>query len=237
MFTGIIERTSTVVDAKKQRGGLIVRVKTPRGWKLKRGESVSVNGVCSTVAGVAKNAFGVDYMPETISKTTVGAFTKGTIVNLEQSVTASTILGGHIVQGHIDGRGVVKDIARRGGSKVIRVGIPKTLARYFVPKGSVCVDGVSLTVVDVDKNWFTPLETGRPKAVACPVAPKDGIGVALPASRQARSSAGRFLTGFTVSLVAYTLTHTNLGYLKRGDKVNVEVDVLAKYLERLCKCH
>jgi riboflavin synthase len=193
MFTGIIETTSVVTNARNQHGGFVVSIKPPRGWKLRKGQSVSVNGVCSTVAGVAKKLFEVEYMPETISKTTVGEWRKGKTVNLERPVTPATMLGGHIVQGHVDGRASVENIERHGSSKVVRFAIPKQLARYLVPKGSVCVDGVSLTVVAAGRDWFT------------------------------------------VSLVAYTLAHTNLGYLKRGDKVNVEVDVLGKYVERLLK--
>jgi riboflavin synthase len=192
MFTGIVEELGTV-DALTDQGDA-VRL-TVRGPVVTSdadlGDSISVNGVCLTVATREGETFTADVMQETLAKSSLGALAPGGRVNLERAVTATTRLGGHIVQGHVDGTGTV---LRRTPSEhwtVVEISLPQELARYLVPKGSITVDGISLTVVEV-----------------------------LDAS-------------FTVSLIPETLARTTLGFREPGDVVNLEVDVIAKYVERL----
>ena len=193
MFTGIIKKVSKVYKVYKVKGSLSVEIESPKGWKIKPGESISVNGVCSTVKKVSKKSFIVEYMPETIKKTTVGDFRKGMEVNLERSLRVGDLLDGHIVQGHVDCAGKISGVYKVGKSKVIKIWVPKEFIKFLAPKGSVAVDGVSLTVVDSKKNWFS------------------------------------------VSLVSYTLENTNLGKIKIGEKVNIEVDSIAKYIFNILK--
>jgi riboflavin synthase len=192
MFTGIVEELGTV-DALTDQGDA-VRL-TVRGPVVTSdadlGDSISVNGVCLTVATHEGETFTADVMQETLAKSSLGALAPGGRVNLERAVTATTRLGGHIVQGHVDGTGTV---LRRTPSEhwtVVEISLPQELARYLVPKGSITVDGISLTVVEV----------------------------------LARS--------FIVSLIPETLARTTLGFREPGDLVNLEVDVIAKYVERL----
>ncbi len=228
MFTGIVQKISTVEKISERGGSFSVFIKIPKGWKIRKGESIAVNGICSTVRNIFKNIFEVEYMPETIGKTTAGNFNNGTIVNLEKSLKASDLLGGHIVQGHVDAAGKIIDIRKAkeparnasqfekiqenknkpeskkestnfqrhgeaGGSKILKVKIPKEFMKFVAEKGSIAIDGISLTVVKAGVDWFT------------------------------------------VSLVSYTLENTNLGQVAVGDYVNVETDVLAKYLNKLLK--
>ncbi|MEI6587819.1 MAG: riboflavin synthase [Candidatus Moraniibacteriota bacterium] len=188
MFTGIITKISTVESAEERGGSFFVAIKKPKGWRVKLGESISVNGVCSTVKSVAKNSFEVEYMPETLKKTTTGNFAKGRAVNLEKSLTLSQLLDGHIVQGHIDARGKIIEIKNVKKSKVMKIQAPKKVLALIVEKGSVSVDGISLTVVETKKDWFS------------------------------------------ISLVEYTLLNTNLGTIEKGTEVNIETDILAKYI-------
>lgn len=191
MFTGIINKISKVEKISSKNGSLFVLIKKPKGWKVWRGESIAINGVCSTVKNLTKNAFEVEYMRETLDKTTVSEFKKGTIVNLEKSLKLSDLVDGHLVQGHVDFKYKVLSIKYKGQSKILKIGAPKKYMKLIAEKGSVAVDGISLTVVDVGKNWFT------------------------------------------VSLVSYTLDNTNLGKIKVGDRVNIETDVIAKYVAKL----
>lgn len=154
---------------------------------IRPGESVAVNGVCLTALSGEGLAF--DAVPETLSKTTLGSLRKGNRVNLEPALRAGEPLGGHFVQGHIDGTGEVREVARRRGV-VLRVDVDPSLTRFMIPKGSIAIDGVSLTLVDVEADTFS------------------------------------------VALVPFTLRHTTLGKLRRGDRVNVETDLLAKYAQR-----
>jgi riboflavin synthase len=173
MFTGIVERRGRIVNAGR-------RLSVDTGWRdLVRGESVAVAGVCLTVARIDGPVAGFDVVAETMNKTTLGDLAPGAEVNLERALRAGDRLGGHVVQGHVDGTGVV----RRLGS-MLRIESP--LAERLVPKGSVAVDGVSLTVAE--------LEAGA----------------------------------FTIALIPTTLRITTLGRLKRGDRVNLETDVLLK---------
>lgn len=193
MFTGIISKVSFVENALERGDSFFVAIQKPKGWKIKLGESISINGVCSTVRSFNRNIFEVEYMPETLKKTTVGSFKKGRVVNLEKSLTMNQLLDGHIVQGHIDTRGKIIEIKKVKKSKVMKIQAPKKVMALIAEKGSVSVDGISLTVVEAKKDWFS------------------------------------------VSLVEYTLENTNLGTIEKGEKVNIETDILAKYIYKLLK--
>ena len=193
MFTGIIKKLSSVENVSSDNGSLFVTIRIPKNWKVWKGESIAINGVCSTVKSLTKKDFTVEYMPETIKKTTVENFKKGGPVNLEKSLRMNDLLDGHLVQGHIDTTGRILEIKKVRGSKVIKIKIPVSFMKFVADKGSITVDGTSLTVVKTGKDWFT------------------------------------------ISLVSYTLENTNLGTVEVGDKVNVETDVLAKYINKLLK--
>ena len=184
MFTGIVEELGSVVSVTDTR--LVVRgpvVTSDAAY----GASIAVNGCCLTVTDLDGDTFGADVMAETFKRTSLGALRPGDPVNLERPVRADGRLGGHVVQGHVDGTGRITSHAEG----VVRVTIDETLAKYVVEKGSVAVDGISLTVVEAAD------------------------------------------TSFTVSLIPATLELTTLGHKGRGEIVNIEVDVLAKYVERL----
>jgi riboflavin synthase len=193
MFCGIVQHTAPVLRAAAQRGNHRVRIRLPRGWTLRLGQSVAVNGVCSTVSKRGQGYFEVEYMPETLAKTNVGALKTGSIVNLESSLRVGDFLDSHFVQGHVDARGVVAGVRADDMSCEIVIRAPKAAMRYIAPKGSVTVNGVALTVASLRTDTFT------------------------------------------VALVPYTLAHTNLGNLKRGETVNIETDMLARYLARFGK--
>jgi riboflavin synthase len=191
VFSGIVETISDVLsvsDAEEQR---VFRIRRPRGWRLRPGESVCVDGVCSTVQEAVNGSFQVTYMPETLRRTTLAGIAPGDYLNLERSLTLGSLVGGHLVQGHVDTQAVIQDIRPEGEAKIYDFSIPRRYSRYIVEKGSVCVDGISLTVASVK-----PVK-------------------------------------FSVSLLAYTLNRTTLGNKPRGEPVNIEVDVLAKYVEKL----
>jgi riboflavin synthase len=194
VFTGIVEELGVVDGIEDQGDALRLTVRGPHVVVDARlGDSIAVNGCCLTVAERDQETFTADVMRETLDKTSLGVLEPGSKVNLERAVTPAARLGGHIVQGHVDGTG---SVVRRTPSEhweVVEVSVPAELARYLVPKGSVTVDGVSLTVVDVDDPAGT----------------------------------------FTVSLIPETLARTTLGFKQPGDPVNLEVDVIAKYVERL----
>ncbi len=191
MFTGIVRKLTSVEDVFEQNKSLFVEIGKAPGWKYQAGDSVSVNGACSTINSVSANTFTVEYMPETIKKTTVGNFTKDTLVNLEKSLSLNDLLDGHLVMGHVDTVGRIIEIKKVKQSKVMKIRVPKRFMKFIASKGSVAVDGISLTVVDSEKDWFT------------------------------------------VSLVSYTLENTNLGTISEGAEVNIEVDIIAKYLDKL----
>lgn len=191
MFTGIIQSVMSVVATSPKGECLCVRIKKPAGWKLSSGQSISVDGVCSTVTLLRSFFFEVEYMPETLAKTTVGLFQKNTQVNLEQSLTLRDFIDGHLVSGHVDACGIVQKITSKGKTKEMTITVPKELKKYIATKGSVTVNGVSLTVALAEKNTFR------------------------------------------VALIPYTLAHTNLGLLEKGSRVNVEIDVVARYVEKM----
>lgn len=193
MFTGIIKTLSTIEDVYTKNGSIFAVLKKEKDWPVELGQSISINGVCSTVQKFDSNSFLVEWMPETLKKTTVNNFKKGLLVNLETSMNVNTLLDGHIVQGHVDTIGKVIEIKPLKDSKIIKIKIPAKFMKLIVDKGSVTVDGISLTVVDTGRDWFT------------------------------------------VSLVSYTIDHTNFQQTKKGDMVNIETDVLAKYMQKLLK--
>ncbi len=192
MFTGIVEELGVVEGIEEQSDAIRLSVRGPHvTTDASLGDSIAVNGCCLTVAERDGETFTADVMHETLTKTSLGSLGIGSRVNLERAVTPQTRLGGHIVQGHVDGTG---RLVRREASEhweLVEVELPSDLARYLVPKGSITVDGISLTVVEV------------------------------------------FGGSFTVSLIPETLARTTLGLKEIGDPVNLEVDVIAKYVERL----
>ncbi|MDX6302123.1 MAG: riboflavin synthase [Nocardioidaceae bacterium] len=198
MFTGIVEELGVVEQIEDQGDAVRLTVRGPEvTGDVSSGDSIAVNGCCLTVAQHGDGTFTADVMRETLDKTALGALEPGSRVNLERAVTAGSRLGGHIVQGHVDGTGVLVSRTRSEHWEVVEIELPASLARYLVDKGSVTVDGVSLTVVSAGST--------------------DGAGRAR----------------FTVSLIPETLARTTLGLRQPGDPVNLEVDVIAKYVERL----
>jgi riboflavin synthase len=155
MFTGIIKKVSQVKNVSWEKGSLFIEIEKPKDWKIKLGESISINGVCSTVKKLSKDKFTVEYMPETVKKTTVGDYKKGIEVNLEKSMKLTDLLDGHLVQGHVDTRGKIIDIKKVKESIVMKYRVPVKFMRLIAPKGSVAIDGISLTIVDTGKDWFT----------------------------------------------------------------------------------
>ena len=192
MFTGIVEELGTVAALETSTDSARLTIEGPLVTSdAEHGASISVNGVCLTVVTHGEGLFSVDVMAETLARSGLGALRPGDRVNLERAMAASGRFGGHVVQGHVDGTGTIT--ARTPGDRweVVEVSLPPELAAYVVEKGSITVDGVSLTVVDAGA------------------------------------------TSFTVSLIPTTLELTTLGTKAVGDPVNLEVDVLAKYVERL----
>ncbi len=187
MFAGIVEKQARVLAVRSQGDILSVRIAKPRAWKLARGQSISVDGVCSTVVKSTASAFEVEYVPETLSKTTMGSLKQGSVVNLERSLRLGQRIDGHPVQGHVDAATPVRQIQSRGTAIELTIKPNAQLARRVALHGSIAINGVSLTV-----------------------ARKHGPNI-------------------TVALIPHTLKATNLGLLREGDEVNVEVDVTARY--------
>ena len=190
MFTGIVEAVGTLAEVKGTGGGFRVRIQTPLSSAMKEGDSLSVNGVCLTVILIDGDHILADVGPETSRVTTFGALQRGQEVNLERPVRGDGRMDGHFVLGHVDGVGVIEEIRQEGESRWLTVGFPPALAPYFIRKGSVAVDGISLTVA--------------------------GLG-----ERQ-----------FDVMVIPYTWGHTSLKGLRKGDKVNLECDMIGKYIVR-----
>ncbi len=192
MFTGIVEELGSVASIQDQTDAIRLTIAGPLVTSdASLGDSIAVSGCCLTVAELDGETFTADVMAETLSKTTLGEFAPGTPVNLERAVTMTTRLGGHLVQGHVDGVGEI--LRRTPGNhwEVVEISLPDGLGRYVVAKGSITVDGVSLTVVDAGMDRFS------------------------------------------VSLIPETLARTTLGTKRPGEPVNLEVDVIAKHVERL----
>jgi riboflavin synthase len=189
VFTGLVQDLGTVTAVDASDDGARVAVDTR--LELAEGDSVAVNGVCLTATEVSGGGFRADMMNETLRRSSLGALAVGSRVNLELPLRAADRLGGHFVQGHVDGVGGVWDVRDEGFSRVVTIGVPADLMRYVVEKGSIAVDGVSLTVSALGDDWLQ------------------------------------------VSLIPETLERTILGDATTGQVVNLEVDVLAKYVERL----
>jgi riboflavin synthase len=192
MFTGIVRERGRVAGIDGSAAGVRLRITAPAtapGVEL--GDSVSIGGVCLTVVAVAADEIAFDAVPETLSRTALGGLATGDEVNVEPALRAGEPLGGHVVQGHVDGVGRVRSIEPEGEGRRIWIDAAPDMLRYCVEKGSVAVDGVSLTVAGLDAD------------------------------------------GFAVALIPHTLAETTFGALTQGDGVNLEVDILAKYVERL----
>jgi riboflavin synthase len=223
MFTGIVEELGEVVALERHDGAARLTVKGPKVMAgTAHGDSVSVNGVCLTVAASGGGAFTADVMGETLQRSDLGVLAPGAAVNLERPCRAGDPLGGHLVQGHVDGTGRIVSRTRAPHWEVVRITLPDGLARYVAEKGSVAVDGVSLTVSAVSDAAAAP---AGPAGATEPAPP----GAAVPGGREP-SPAGPW---FEVSLIPLTLELTTLGRKRPGDLVNLEVDVLAKYVEKL----
>lgn len=192
MFTGIIEELGKVAALDQRSEGARIRIDARTVTAdTEDGDSIAVNGVCLTAVDVNAEGFSADISPETLERTTLGNLQPGSRVNLERAVTPGTRLGGHIVQGHVDGRGTLISAERSGDFYTVRIGFPPELARYFVFKGSVAVEGISLTVAALDKD------------------------------------------SFDIAVIPKTWQLTNLSTIKPGDAVNLEADIIAKYVERM----
>jgi riboflavin synthase alpha subunit len=191
MFTGIVRERGRVVSADRNGAGLHLRIAAAETAQATPGDSISVSGCCLTVTAADGEALEFEAVPETLARTTLGALESGAEVNLEPALRAGEPLGGHFVQGHVDGRARVSALEPEGEGARLRLQLPAELQRYCVEKGSLAVDGVSLTIAALHDD------------------------------------------GVEIALVPFTLEHTTLGALGAGDEVNVEVDLLAKYAERL----
>jgi riboflavin synthase len=191
MFTGLVQDLGSVRTIENEPAGSRLEVQTALASELGEGDSIAVNGVCLTATTVSDGAFRADVMAETLRRSSLGPLREGDPVNLELPLRPEDRLGGHFVQGHVDGTGTVEDVTVDGFSNIVRIACGPEILRYIVEKGSITVDGVSLTVADLDDE------------------------------------------GFTVSLIPETLDRTTLGSAAPGRVVNLEVDVLAKYVEKL----
>jgi riboflavin synthase len=190
MFTGLIEAVGEIVDAQRTATGVRLRLKTDLAPELTPGDSLAVNGVCLTVTLSEKDVVYADVGPETARITTLGNVQRGRLVNLERSMRADARIGGHFVQGHVDGTGTIEEIRHESDAHWVSVAFPHDLAPYFIRRGSVAVDGVSLTVA--------------------------GLGEAR----------------FDVMIIPFTWDHTTIKTLKTRERVNLECDMIGKYVAR-----
>lgn len=192
MFTGIIEELGRVRSLEKRGEGARLIIEARRVTEgTEEGDSISVNGVCLTAIDVGRDSFAADGSRETLQRSTLGQLRAGSAVNLERAVTPSTRLGGHIVQGHVDARGRFLSATEHGGSWTVRIAYPREMARYLVFKGSVAVEGISLTVAALAEEYFE------------------------------------------IAVIPKTWAVTNLSHLRSGAEVNLEADIIAKYVERI----
>ena len=192
MFTGIIEELGSVraIEERGENARIVIAARVVTDG-TNHGDSISVNGVCLTALDIQPDSFAADVSRETLLRSTLGRLRPGTPVNLERAVTPATRLGGHIVQGHVDARGQLAGVEDHGESWTVRINFPKEIARYLVFKGSVAVEGISLTIAALTDDYFE------------------------------------------IAIIPKTWEVTNLSHLRPGDDVNIEVDVLGKYIERL----
>jgi riboflavin synthase len=191
MFTGLIAELGSVAEVRRDEDGATLKIASGLAGELQEGDSIAVNGVCLTAVEVDRDGFQAQAMHETLERSALAGLRPGARVNLELALRAQDRLGGHVVQGHVDGTGTVRAIRPEGFSRVLEIDVEPGLARYLVEKGSVAIDGVSLTVSALSDE------------------------------------------GFSVSLIPETLQRTNLGAIGEGERVNIEVDILAKHIERL----
>lgn len=191
MFTGLIQDLGTIESIDADDAGARLRIATTLAPDIALGDSVALNGICLTATATADTSFDTEAMNQTLRVTALGDLAPGAAVNLELALRASDRLGGHIVQGHVDGVGTVLDAEDDGFARRLRVELSPELLRYAIDKGSITLSGVSLTIAELGDSWVA------------------------------------------VSLIPETLERTNLGRLGRGDRVNVESDVVAKYVERM----
>lgn len=190
MFTGIIESTGSVKEVISNGTNKTFWIRSGISDELKTDQSLCHNGVCLTVEEVDRDMHRVTAIEETLNKTTLGSWQPGTLVNLERSLKVGDRLDGHLVQGHVDCKAVCKKIKEKNGSRELKISYPPKFRDLLIEKGSVCLDGISLTVFDVKKN------------------------------------------SFTVAVIPYTLAHTNLEKLSEGREVNIEFDVIGKYIRK-----
>lgn len=190
MFTGLIESVGRVADVAPSADGFRLRVATPVAGELHLGESVAFNGVCLTIVQTADGKADVEISPETARVTTLGRLRTGSLVNLERAMRADARIGGHFVQGHVDATGTVGEVRPEGDCRRVRIAFPMELAPFLVRKGSVAVDGISLTIADLRDE------------------------------------------SFDVQIIPYTWEHTNVHAIGAGDAVNLECDILGKYVVR-----
>ncbi|MBI5645216.1 riboflavin synthase [Candidatus Kaiserbacteria bacterium] len=187
MFTGIVQMTSRVATVRTAKRIQSTRIEKPRSWRLSPGESVNVNGVCSTVIASDSDHFTVEYILETLKKTNLAQLESGKIVNLERSMRLRDLVGGQLIQGHVDATARLDSMRGQGRSRLLVFRLPTSIRRFVATHGSIAVNGVSLTVARLVRGTCT------------------------------------------VALIPHTLRTTNLGVLKRGDTINIEVDLLARY--------
>jgi riboflavin synthase len=193
LFTGIVEELGEISGRQQSRASIVLIIKGETVMSgLKKGDSVAVNGVCLTVAKILPTAFYADVMPETLRKTNLHALQNGEKVNLERALPVGGRFGGHFVSGHIDGTGKILAEKKEANALLIKISAPAGVMNYLIPKGSIAVDGISLTVVDIGDDFFS------------------------------------------VSLIPHTAKYTTLGYKKPGDRVNLEADLLGKYVQKFC---
>lgn len=193
MFTGLIEAVGEIVEVKPTPAGFRLRLSTTLAPELVAGESLAVNGVCLTVVAADADGVHADVSPETVRVSTLGSLKRGALVNLERPVRADARMGGHFVQGHVDATGSIEDIRQDGDAYWLTVKFPPLLAPYIVRKGSIAVNGISLTVAGVDDRRFD------------------------------------------VQIIPYTWQHTNLHGLRIAELVNIECDILGKYVARVAE--
>ena len=191
MFTGLIQDLGQVAGVERSDDGVLLTIESALGGELRAGDSVAINGVCLTATEVTGRLFSAQVMNETLQRSSLRELQPGAVVNIELPLRATDRLGGHVVQGHVDGLGSVVAVHDDGFSRRVTIDAPEELLRYVVSKGSIAVDGVSLTVAELNS------------------------------------------TAFTVALIPETVQRTNLGLARVGTPVNLEVDVLAKYVEKL----
>jgi riboflavin synthase len=193
LFTGIVEELGEISGRQQFRDSIVLIIKGEKVMSgLKEGDSVAVNGVCLTVAKIFPAAFYADVMPETLRKTNLHELKNGEKVNLERALPVGGRFGGHFVSGHIDGTGKILAEKKEGNALLKKISAPAGVMSYIIPKGSIAIDGISLTVVEAEED------------------------------------------SFSVSLIPHTAKFTTLGYKKPGDKVNLEADLLGKYVQKFC---